>query len=449
MFAISIAFGLANKQKEIAALAGFIGYYTLIASAKLMIDSSFIAYPGNALIGELGLQTINMGAFGGILAGLLGAWVHNKYCELELPAAIAFFGGKRSVAIITIGYATLIGQLLPFIWLPLSNGIHSVGLAISSMGVFGTFLYGFFENLLVPTGLHHIVISIFRTTPVGGVLEIDGQVFEGAWNAFFAGFGKISTNDLGEYTRFLSQSRIPVFVFGFPAVALAMYKTAAESRKRALKPIIIAGTLAVFVTGIQEPLLFLYLFVAPGLFVFNAFMCGVSALLMDVLGVAIGNTQGGIIDLLVYGAFVPGSRWYMAAVVGGIYFAAYYGIFTWYIKKYNITIAPGIGESEDEAGLIKTSSRSEQAALIVEALGGTDNINEAYNCFTRLRVNIKSLENIDEKKLLLTGAVGINKVSETHVQVIYGTKVDVITTAVNDEINRIERETKKSNIVMA
>ncbi len=438
LFAISIAFGMAKKEQGVAALAGFITYYTLLASAAVMVESPFIEYPAEALAGVLGITTINLGAFGGIIAGIMAMMIHNKYCELKLPTAIAFFGGKRSVAIISIGAAVVVGQVLPFIWLPVSDGINALGFAISGMGVFGSFLYGFLENLLVPTGLHHIVISIFRTTPVGGVLEIGGQVYEGAWNAFFAGFGTIPAEELSEFTRYLSQGRIPVFVFGFPAAALAMYRTAAPHRKTALKPLLLAGFLSIFITGIQEPILFLFLFTAPMLYVFNSVMCGVSFLLMDLLNVGIGNTQGGVIDLLVYGVLAPGSNWLYAVVVGVAFFAIYYFVFSWYIKRKNITIAPGIAEEETtESGTPKApTSDNEQALTIIQGLGGAENITDAYNCFTRLRVDIVSIEKIDEKLLLSTGAVSVNKVSNNHIQVIYGPKVDTICTAVNDALGR-------------
>lgn len=439
LFAISIAFGMAKKEQGVAALAGFVSYYTMLASASYMIGSNFIDYPTEALGSVFGLSTVNMEAFGGIIAGLIAVWAHNRYCELKLPTAIAFFGGKRSVAIITIAIATIVGQILPFVWLPISNAITSFGLAIDSMGLFGTFLYGFGENALVPTGLHHVFIAIFRTTEVGGTLEVAGETFVGAWNSFFGGFGNVPTEQLGEYTRYLSQGRIPVFMFGFPGAALAMYKTAAEERRAALKPLLIAGVLAIFVTGIQEPLVFLFLFTAPLLFAFNAVMCGVSFMLMDLFDVVIGNTQGGVIDLLVYGVFVEGSNWIYAFITGICMFALYYFVFSWYIKKKNVLIAPGVEEEEEEEEATSVNagkSGNPKALKIIQGLGGSENIVEVNNCFTRLRVDVKDMEALDDKLLMSTGAVGINKVSKEHEQVIYGPKVDVIATQVKTELGR-------------
>lgn len=439
MFAISIAFGMAKKEQGVAALAGFIVYFTMLAAAGKVATLS--DYPANELTSVLGISTVNMGAFGGIVAGILAVVIHNKFYNLKLPTAIAFFGGKRSVAIIGIFCAAILGCFLPMIWSPVNAGLTFLGTSISKMGYFGSFLYGFLENILVPTGLHHIIISIFRTTEVGGTLIVDGTTYVGCWNAFLGGFGVdgVEMSQLGEFTRYLSQGRLPIFVFGFPAAAFAMYRSAAVERRTALKPLLIAGVLAIFVTGIQEPLLFLFLFAAPQLFIFNSVMIGLSFMFMDMLGVVIGNTQGGVIDLLVYGVFAPGSRWYWAVVVGIAFAVIYYFVFYYYIKKRNVIIAPGVGDVEDENEAVvkltdasgKELTKDEQVATkIIEGLGGKENITDVNNCFTRLRVDLVSIDKIDEKVLTSTGAVGVNKINSTHVQVIYGPKVDVIATNV-------------------
>ncbi len=436
LFAVSISFGFAKKEQGIAALAGFIAYYILLGSASLVVNSLFMNYDTSALTEVLGLKTINLGAFGGIIAGFLAAAVHNKYYDLKLPSGFAFFGGKRSVAVITIFWAAVIGHGLPFIWSPISHAINQAGLGIANLGIFGTFLYGFLENLLVPTGLHHVLISVFRTTPVGGVLHLGGQVYEGTLSAFFEGFGKVPTEDLRTFTRFMAQSRIPAFVFGLPGAALAMYHATAKERRKVVKPLLIAGAIAIFTTGIQEPLVFLFLFIAPPLAIFHAAMCGIGAMLVDYFGVVIGNTQGGIIDLLVYGVLVPGSNWYYTVLVGMFLFVAYYFVFKWYFRKHNLVIA---GDLDAEMGgdIKGTVSSDEKSLAIIEGLGGMGNIESAYNCMTRLRVNIKDYSKLDKKLLMSTGAVAVNKVNEKHVHVIYGTHVDVITTNVNNTLDSL------------
>ncbi|ADO82263.1 PTS transporter subunit EIIC [Ilyobacter polytropus] len=430
LFAISISLGLAKKEKEIAALAGFVCYYTLMWSSSYMVASNYISFPNSALGSALGLGGVpEMGAVGGMIAGTLTAYIHNKYYNINLPVAIAFFGGKRFVAIGVIIVGSILGQILPFIWLPISNTIQFVGIGISNLGLFGTFLYGFLERLLIPTGLHHILNGIFRTTAVGG--ELNGTV--GVWNIFFEYFGKVDINELKEYTRFLSQGKIPYMVFGLPAAALAMYKTAPEGKKKTTEALLIAGVLASMTTGITEPLEFTFLFIAPLLFVFHSVMAGLSFLLMDLFSVGIGNTQGGLIDLLVYGTLVPGSNWIYPVIVGLGYSGIYYFTFKYYFTKKGIIIDSGV-ESTEKSSTNISESKDEKTALIIDGLGGDSNIVSVDNCFTRLRLEVKNSKDIDEVKLKSTGAAGIKIISETQVQVIYGPKVNIIASGVKDHL---------------
>ena len=427
LFAISIALGLAKKEKEIAALAGFVCYYTLMWSTGYMVASPYITFPTSALGSALGLTGVpEMGAVGGMIAGMLTAYIHNKYYNIDLPVAIAFFGGKRFVAIAVIIVGTVLGQILPFIWLPISNGIQLVGLGIANLGLLGTFLYGFLERLLIPTGLHHIINGIFRTTAVGG--ELNGIV--GVWNIFFEYFGKIEISEMKEYTRFLAQGKIPYMVFGLPAAAYAMYKTAPEGKKKTTEALLIAGVLASMTTGITEPLEFTFMFIAPVLFVFHSIMAGISFLLMDLLNVGIGNTQGGLIDLLVYGVLVPGSNWYYTVVVGLAYSVIYYFTFKYYFQVKNIVLDGGTEDTVEEKK--PTLTKNDKALIIVDGLGGNGNIISVDNCFTRLRLELKDVKKIDEVKLKSTGAVGVKRVSDTQLQVIYGPKANIIAGGVKE-----------------
>lgn len=428
LFAVSVAMGLAKKEKHIAAMAGFIGYYIMLWSASNLIGSGLIDFGTVGLGNALGItNTLEMGAVGGMIAGVMASTIHNRYYNIELPVAIAFFGGKRFVSIAVILCATVLGQALPFIWIPISNGINGVGYGIANLQEIGVFLFGFFERLLIPTGLHHILNGIFRTTAVGGVYE----GYEGVWNIFFQFFGNVDIEVLKPFTVYMAQGKIPYMVFGLPAAALAIYHTTDNSRKKAVKALLIAGVLASFTTGITEPLEFAFLFVAPLLFVFHAFMAGLSFMLMAVLNVGIGNTQGGIIDLLVYGVMVPGSNWIYTVIVGIAYAAIYYFVFKWFLTKKNIQIEASDDEGKDSPKENK-GVKNEKAEAIIVGLGGRENIVEVNNCFTRLRVDIKDIKNTNEEKLRKTGASGFVKVSDTHIQVIYGPKVDVIASAVKD-----------------
>lgn len=428
LFAISIALGLAEKEKGIAALAGFVCYYVLMGSSGYMVASDYITFSDSALGSALGINGVpEMGAVGGMVAGIMTAYLHNKYYNIELPVAIAFFGGKRFVAIAVIAAGAIAGQIIPFIWLPVSNGIQAVGLGIARLGVLGTFLYGFLERLLIPTGLHHLINGIFRTTAVGG--ELNGTV--GVWNIFFEYFGKVDISEMKEYTRFLAQGKIPYMVFGLPAAALAMYKTAPESKKKATEALLIAGVLACATTGITEPLEFTFLFIAPALFVFHSVMAGVSFMLMELLNVGIGNTQGGIIDLLVYGVLVPGSNWYFTVMVGLAYAGIYYFAFKYYFVRKGITIDVGGEEVEGEK---TTATKDDKLAAIINGLGGDQNIVSVDNCFTRLRLEVNDSTNINESALKSTGAAGVKVISKTQVQVIYGPKVNIIANGVKEQL---------------
>ncbi len=422
LFAISIALGLAKKEKEIAAMAGFIGYYVLLSSSALMVNSGLFDFGTVGLGSPLGITgTLEMGAVGGMIAGILVAHLHNKYYKIELPVALAFFGGKRFVAIAVIVASFLLGQVMPLIWMPISAGINAVGLGIASLGDLGVFIYGALERLLIPTGLHHILNGIFRTTAAGGVYE----GVEGVWNIFFEFFGTVSIEELKPFTVFMAQGKIPYMMFGLPAAALGIYHATPMAKRKKVKPLLIAGALASFTTGITEPLEFSFLFIAPILFVFHALMAGLSFLLMAVLNVGIGNTQGGVIDLFVYGVLVPDSNWIYAVLLGIVYAVVYYFIFKWYFTKKNLVIEAGSDEEEEAEGA-DIGNVEAKYLKIIDGLGGIENIEEINNCFTRLRVDVKDMNKVSEATLKQTGCMGISIVSDTHIQVIYGPKVDNI-----------------------
>ncbi|MGM9975264.1 MAG: PTS transporter subunit EIIC [Clostridiaceae bacterium] len=424
LFAISIALGLAKEEKEISAMASFIGYYVMHWSSSYLLASELFTLDTSGLADILGITgTLQMGAVGGMIVGLMTAYLHNKYYKIELPVAIAFFGGKRFVSIAVILWSLLLGQILPFVWIPISSFINMIGVGIAGLGQIGVFLYGFLERLLIPTGLHHILNGIFRTTPAGGVYE----GVEGVWNIFFEFFESVDISVLKPFTAFMAQGKIPYMMFGLPAAALAIYRTTPPEKKKAVKALMIAGTLASFTTGITEPLEFSFLFIAPALFIFHSIMGGLSFVLMSLLNVGIGNTQGGVIDLLVYGIMVPGSNWYFAVIVGLAYGLLYYNVFKWYLKKKQITVDVSEEIIDDSP---QTGTVDRKIVTIIEALGGRENIVQINNCFTRLRVDIKDMKYVEEDVLKATGAMGIVKPSDTHIQVIYGPKVDAIASKV-------------------
>ena len=410
LFAISISLGLAKEDKEIAAFAGFLGYYAFLVGSSLVIATEVIDFSAMKISTILGVQTLDMGAIAGIIIGLLTAHLHNKYHKVEFPAAIAFYGGKRFVALIVILCSGILGLVMPFIWAPVSSGINALGGLIAGSGSFGVFIYGLLERLLIPTGLHHVLNGLFRTTALGGVYE----GVEGCLNIFLQFIDKVQISDLAQFTKFLGQGKMPYMMFGLPAAAYAIYKTTPQEKKGKVKALMIAGVAASAISGITEPLEF-------------------SFMLMSLLGVVIGNTGGGLIDFFIWGVFQPGSNWYWVIVVGVCYAAIYYFVFYSYLKKKNISIDVSVDDdSEVNEQTIPDNELFNTARTIISGLGGIENIVAVNNCMSRLRVDVKDMSKVDDNVLKSTGSIGIIKPTEKHIQVIYGPKVEKIADKVRE-----------------
>lgn len=459
LFAVSIGFGLARKEKTTAAFSAVIGFILFHITIQYLLGANGIT-PDTASIDALvetgmtqleatqtasqyesvlGIFTLRMNVFGGILVGVLVSYLHNKFHTIELPNAISFFGGKRFVPIITAVVVPLLGVLMYFVWPFFGSLIESLGNLIAQAGLFGTFLFGFLERLLIPTGLHHILNQLVRFTPIGGVAEINGEQVAGALNIFNTSL-TLDNPDLGimaEATRFLAQGKIPFMVFGLPAAAFAMVQVAYKENQREVNGLMSASGLASFTTGITEPIEFSFIFVSPILYIFHAFMAGMSFMLMDALGVVIGNVQGGVIDLVVFGVLQGlGTNWYWAVIVGLAYAGIYYFVFKTVIENRNV-LTPGRELNEDEMNIDEPASVSEDeiGSTIVEALGGADNIQSIDNCFSRLRLELNDTSLVDEEALRKTGAAGTNKLDDTNYQVVYGVKVEGIADKVKGAIN--------------
>ena len=423
LFAISVTIGLAKTEKANAAFSAVIGFLLMHVTISYLLNlrginvttasiealqeagKSVVQATKQASLYEsvLGIFTYRMNVFGGVVSGILTAWVHNRFYKTELPVFISFFGGKRLVPIMTTIFSPILGAFLFFIWPFLGAGIENIGNVIANAGLFGTFLFGSLERLLVPTGLHHLLNQLVRFTPIGGVATIDGEQFVGALNIFNEQLA-LATPDMNimrSATKFLSQGKIPFMVFGLPAAALAMYHTAAPENKTKVKGFLFAAALATFMTGITEPLEFSFIFLSPILFVFHALMAGFSFMFTNLLGVSIGNVQGGFIDLGVFG-ILRGveTRWFFEVLLGAIYAPAYYFVFKKVILWKNLK-TPGRELELDarDVGEVKVSQSNNLGQAIVAALGGGGNIEAIDNCFTRLRMVLKDSEKIDEAAL--------------------------------------------------
>ena len=425
LFAVSISLGLAKEKKEIAAFAGFVGYYTFLVSTKTIVGSGFINTDAFRITPILGVETVDMGALAGIMTGLIVAYLHNKFHKIKFHDAVAFYGGTRFVAIIVILVMTIVGQFMPLIWYPISNGINSLGTLISNAQSFGVFLFGFLERFLIPTGLHHILNGIFRTTPIGGVYE----GVEGALNIFTQFVGKVDAQVLAPYTRYLGQGKYVFMMFGLPAAALAIYQTTPDEKKQRVGALMIASVSAAFISGITEPIEFAFMFVAFPLFVFHSIMAGLSFMFADILGVVVGTGGSGLINLIIWGVIQPGSNWIRLIMLGIPYALIYYYVFKWYFTRKKLVIDVSDEDSfldQGQGDKSETGAVDAKSLRIIEGLGGFDNILTVDNCISRLRVDLKDISLLDEAILKSTGAMGIIKVSDIHVHVVYGPAIEAI-----------------------
>lgn len=444
LFCMSIAQGMSKEDKEVATFASIIGFVLFHVTIRFFLSLNDItaettsidylmeqgldlltATQQNAAYDTvLGIFTYRMSIFGGIVVGLWTAMIHNRFHKTQLPTAFSFFSGKRFVPIMMVVTIPFLAIIMYFVWPVFNTIINGFGTILASAGAFGTFIYGFLERLLIPTGLHHILNQMIRFTPIGGTAMIDGEQVSGALNIFNALLMQ-SNPDMDlmrQATRFLTQGTHPFMVFGLPAACFAMYKTALPKNRSKVKGMLLAAGLTSFFTGITEPIEFAFFFISPLLWLFHATMAGLSFLINTLLGVCIGNAGGGLVDLMLFGVLRgPETKWVINVAIGLVYAVIYFFVFKWAIVKFNIK-TPGREDETDEVG--NADEVTELGLEIMKALGGKENIVEIDNCISRLRLVLKDTAIVDEKALKKTGSLGIIKISDTQMQVVYGAKVE-------------------------
>ena len=454
---MGVAIGMAKAEKAVAALAGALAFFIMHASIGAMITVHGGA--DNMLAGSVattvGINSLQMGVFGGIIVGLGVAYLHNKFYKIELPQSLSFFSGTKFVPIISAVVYLIVGIIMFYIWPTVQAGINGVGEVVRISGYFGTWVYGFMERLLIPFGLHHVFYLPFWQTSVGGTMEVGGKMIEGAQNIFFAQLADPSTTHFSvEATRFMS-GKFPLMIFGLPGAALAMYKTAKPEKKKIVGGLLFSAALTSILTGITEPLEFTFLFVAPFLYLIHCIFAGLAYMLMHILQVGVGMTfSGGLIDLTLFG-ILPGNgrtNWLMIPLVGIGYFIVYYFLFSFLIKKFNLK-TPG-REDDDNAevklytkadvnakkGEVQSGEKSANAdddlsMAIVHGLGGKSNIESVDCCITRLRCTVADSNLVRDDVLKATGAAGVVKAG-AGVQVIYGPRVTLIKSNLEEYLER-------------
>ena len=448
IFAVGCAIGMAKKEKEVAALSAVIAYFTMNAAVNAMlVNSGQILDDGSiadfvlqgTITSSVGIQTLQMGVFGGIIVGLGVAALHNRFYTIELPSALAFFSGSRFVPIISTVVYVLVGIGIFFAWPMVQNGIYALGGLVTGTGYLGTLIFGIIKRALIPFGLHHVFYLPFWQTGVGGSMEVAGKMIEGGQNIFFAQLADPSTVHFSaDACRYFSGEFI-FMIFGLPGAALAMYQTAKPEKKKQAGGLLLSAALACMATGITEPLEFSFLFVAPMLFAVQVILAGAAYMIAHILNIAVGLTfSGGLLDLFLFGILQGNAKtsWLRIIPVGIIYFLLYYGIFKFLILKFNLK-TPGREDEDTETKLYTKADYNaakesgvkgaEVSALITAGLGGKANIEDVDCCATRLRCTIKDPEKVQEALLKQSGSRGVI-LKGKGIQVIYGPQVAVLKT---------------------
>ena len=448
LFAMGVAIGMARKEKEVAALSGAVAYIIMNTAIQAMINAAggVEAMPANSTTTMLGITTLQMGVFGGIVVGLGVAALHNKFYKIELPQVLAFFGGTRFVPIVSSIVYLVVGIAMFYIWPVVQNGIAALGALVLASGYAGTFIYGLLERALIPFGLHHVFYMPFWQTAVGGTAIIDGVTVTGAQNIFFAELASKATTVFSvSATRFMA-GKFPFMMFGLPGAALAMYQCAKPEKKKAAGGLLLSAALTTFLTGITEPLEFTFIFVALPMYAVHCVLAGLSFMLMHILNVGVGMTfSGGLIDLVLFGVMQGNAKthWVWVVVVGAVYFVLYYIIFRFMISKFNYK-TPGRDDAEEVKLYTRADVNARNAAsgsvpagndpvsaLIVEGLGGAANLSDVDCCATRLRCTVKDAALVKQDVLKASGASGVI-CKGNGVQVVYGPKVAVIKAKLED-----------------
>lgn len=454
LFAMGVAIGMAKKEKEVAALSGAIAYIVMntTISALITAKGGVEAMAENSTTSVLGITTLQMGVFGGILVGLGVAALHNKFYKTELPQVLSFFGGTRFVPIVSTVTYLIVGIIMFYLWPIVQLGISKLGVLVLNSGYAGTWIYGILERALIPFGLHHVFYMPFWQTELGGSMMIDGNMVAGAQNIFFAELASKSTEVFSvSATRFMA-GKFPFMIFGLPAAAFAMYKTARPEKKKVVGSLLLSAALTSMITGITEPLEFTFLFVAPLMYAVHCVLAGLSYMLMHILNVGVGMTfSGGLIDMTLFGILQGNAKthWIWIVVVGLIYAVVYYFVFYFMITKMNLKtpgrepddVEPKLYRRSDvnEAKVAKVKSTDKRAsdvvsAMILKGLGGKDNLSDVDCCATRLRVTVNDASKVMDDMLKASGASGVIH-KGNGVQVIYGPKVSVIKSDLEDFID--------------
>jgi PTS system N-acetylglucosamine-specific IIC component len=419
LFAIGVSVGMAKDHDGTSALSGLVSYLmitTLLASGAVAMYKGVAVEEVPAAFGKI------HNAFIGILAGIIGSSCYNRFKDTKLPNWLAFFSGKRCVAIVTAGVSILVSVALFFVWPLIYGGLVSFGEAILGLGALGSGIYAMLNRALIPLGLHHALNAVFwfDTANINDL----GLFWSGAEGAVKGVTGQYMTGFF------------PVMMFGLPAGALAMYHTAKDSKKKTAASLLMAGALASFFTGITEPLEFAFMFLAPGLYLVHACLTGISAIVCALLPLRLGfNFSAGLVDYVLSFKAPMAVNPLLLIPVGLVFGVIYYAVFRFVITKFDLK-TPGREDDDEEEELKLELANDDFTAIakqILIGLGGASNIKELDYCATRVRVEIGDYTQVDDKEIKKAGVAGVIRPSKTTVQVIVGPKVQFV----HDELKKM------------
>lgn len=471
LFAMGVAIGMAKKEKEVAALSGAIAYLVMNTAISAMISAhgGVESMAVNTTTSMLGITTLQMGVFGGIIVGLGVASLHNKYYKAQLPQVLSFFGGTRFVPIVCTAVYLVVGIAMFYVWPVVQGWIAALGNLVLRSGYAGTWVYGVIERALIPFGLHHVFYMPFWQTAMGGEMVVAGVLVQGAQNIFFAELAsKNVTHFSVSATRFMT-GKFPFMIFGLPGAALAMYRTARPEKRRVVGSLLVSAALTAMLTGITEPIEFTFLFVAPLMYAIHCVYAGLAYMLMHIFNVGVGMTfSGGLIDLTLFGILQGNAKtsWIWIPIAGAAYFFVYYFTFYFMIAKMNLK-TPGREADDEETKLFTRSDFKAKtgvgpdgaaparggfsdptSALILKGLGGKANLSDVDCCATRLRVTVIDSKRVDDALLKQSGASGVIH-KGNGVQVIYGPQVAVVKSNLEDFLDTPDADRVMSDAATA
>ena len=460
LFAIAVTIGFTKREQAVAVMSSAIGYLVMNKTINVLLTNAGSILPDGTISPDvplgsianvLGIQTLQMGVFGGIVAGALVAYLHNRFYTIELPTAISFFQGTRFVPIISIVGGLFLGVVFYFIWPFVQTIISGLGQLVVNSGYAGTFLFGFMERALIPFGLHHAFYIPIWTTELGGSMEVAGELVHGAQNIYFAQLRDPNTTQFSiSAARFLV-GKYPFMMGGLVGAALAMYHTVPKENRDKVKGLYFGAAATSFLTGITEPIEFTFLFLSPLLFAIHVVLAGVSFVVTHALNISVGTTfSDGLIDFIMFGPLQGAGKtnWPLLIPVIIVYFIVYYFLFRFLITKWNVAIPGRAGSNEAKLYTKEDYLNREEktcppdptdpSATIVAGLGGVQNICDLDNCATRLRISVEDTSLVNDDILKITGAMGVLRRGNA-IQVIYGPKVTLVKAKLEDYIEEADK----------